>query len=756
MIVHLFNSSSVSGPERLVIPALASAREHFVIVNLREERLQALRKSDPLEEYAKRWNVDYCDIRVFGHWDYVAIRDLRVLLDRLDPELVHAHDVKASAYLLHARRALRGRFPIVSTHHGIAGRPSPKTRLYEWLYRRFVLKSFDRIFSVSSADHQRLMESHPNDRLRLHLNGADARLVEPQNRLEISRQLRALWLPEEKDRDSLFLIGIIGRLSKEKDHERALRVLSALNRLPTAREWRCLIFGDGPLEKTLQDKARLLGLENRIVWMGYRKEVAHELAGVDIVMSLSKAEGLPISLIEAGWAGTPVFCTRVGGIQDLVPDESYGETIEPDESEGATALKLQRSLTRDGQTQLRQQAARYQRRITSVFTQSQWMHRLYDLYAEFGIRLGSPRLRDTPWPPDIDGEPPRFSERFHHAVFTRLLMYQMGRLNNVRLWNQEGVRILMYHRFPLNTPHVQEALSRQCAHIASYYKPVSLGDIAHSMETGKALPPNALAVTVDDGYRDFLCHGYPVFRSYGIPLTVFLVSGFLDNQLWLWWDQLRFAIDHSRRPSVHVTLAANRPALAFKLKTAGDRERAAGTLIEALKTVRDEDRRRFIDRLSDTFDVAIPTLPPPAVAPLEWSEVRYLADQGVEFGAHTVTHPILSRLERTDLESEIRLSKRRIEEELSRPVLHFGYPNGLRRDVNEPAFDVLRQADFKTAVSTEKGINFSGAHPYWLRRIGVEPMMSKFNFEVLLAGMGGGRSRQAPFGATSLLETSRL
>src|SRR5258708_4775455 len=115
MIIHLFNSSSISGPERLVLPALASAREHFVIVNLREERIPRLREADPLEQYAKSLNLDYCDVRVCGHWDYVAIRDLRALLDRLNPDLVHAHDAKASAYLVYARHKGSGRYPIVST-----------------------------------------------------------------------------------------------------------------------------------------------------------------------------------------------------------------------------------------------------------------------------------------------------------------------------------------------------------------------------------------------------------------------------------------------------------------------------------------------------------------------------------------------------------------------------------------------------------------------------------------------------------------
>src|SRR4051812_38493096 len=109
MIVHLFNSSSVSGPERLVLPALAdpAVRDHVVIINLREERISGLRESDPLEEFARHLNLDFCDVRVYGHWDYVAVRELRLLLERLDPDLVHAHDVKASAYLLKAKQGSR-------------------------------------------------------------------------------------------------------------------------------------------------------------------------------------------------------------------------------------------------------------------------------------------------------------------------------------------------------------------------------------------------------------------------------------------------------------------------------------------------------------------------------------------------------------------------------------------------------------------------------------------------------------------------
>ncbi len=58
--------------------------------------------------------------------------------------------------------------------------------------------------------------------------------------------------------------------------------------------------------------------------MGYRDDVGRELAGLDLVLSFSKAEGLPINLIEAGWAGTPVMSMLVGGVKDLIPGDSFG------------------------------------------------------------------------------------------------------------------------------------------------------------------------------------------------------------------------------------------------------------------------------------------------------------------------------------------------------------------------------------------------------------------------------------------------
>src|SRR4051812_10151784 len=96
----------------------------------------------------------------------------------------------------------------------------------------------------------------------------------------------------------------------------------------------------------------------------------------------------------------------------------------------------------------------------------------------------------------------------------------------------------MYHRFPADPV----GLSAQCEYIRRHYTPVPLRLLARA---SRELPPNSVAITVDDGYEDFAAHAWPVFRRFEIPATVYLVSEFLDRRLWIWTDQLRYLIEHT-------------------------------------------------------------------------------------------------------------------------------------------------------------------------------------------------------------------
>jgi len=288
--------------------------------------------------------------------------------------------------------------------------------------------------------------------------------------------------------------------------------------------------------------------------------------------------------------------------------------------------------------------------------------------------------------------------------------HKAGGVAMARWMNRKGLRILMYHRFG-----DREALARQCAHLRAHYAPVAMAQVADWLWQGTPMPANAMAVTVDDGYRDFYQVAYPVLREYGIPATVYLVSEFLDRKLWLWVDQVRYAYRHGK---------ARSPGMAAAYETT-----------EALKRMPNAERLRLLAALPEQLQVTLPEEAPAEYEALRWDEVREMAAGGIEFGAHTRTHPVLSRLTALEeLADEIGGSKFRIEQELGRPVDHFCYPNGSNEDFGEDAVAAVRAAAYRTAVTTVKGLNYEGANGFRLARIGVEPGLELDYFERRAAG----------------------
>jgi peptidoglycan/xylan/chitin deacetylase (PgdA/CDA1 family) len=307
--------------------------------------------------------------------------------------------------------------------------------------------------------------------------------------------------------------------------------------------------------------------------------------------------------------------------------------------------------------------------------------------------------------------------------------HKAGGLSMARWMNRKGLRILMYHRFAERGP-----LARQCAHIRARYSPVSLSQAADGLTHGGRLPENAIAITVDDGYRDFYQVAYPVFREYGIPATVYLVSDFLDRALWLWVDQVRYGFLHGEARSFRMEIPGEAP-LSFELGTPETRRAAARAVTEAAKRIPNAERLRLLERLPEQLGVRLPEDAPAEYEALHWDEVREMAAAGIDFGAHTRTHPILSRLAGDgELAGEIAGSKRQIEQQVGRTVEHFCYPNGSRKDVGREAVEAVRAAGFQTAVMTESGLNYVGADRFRLRRIGMEPGLDDTYFERCAAG----------------------
>ncbi len=310
--------------------------------------------------------------------------------------------------------------------------------------------------------------------------------------------------------------------------------------------------------------------------------------------------------------------------------------------------------------------------------------------------------------------------------------HRAGGLRVARALTRKGLRILMYHRFDSGA---RAALERRCAYIRKYYNPVALGTAARVWRDGGSLPPNALAVTVDDGYRDFYEAAYPVFASFGVPVTVYLVADFMDGRCWLWVDRVQYMFERTPLKQAEIPLSPGN-SVVFRLESPGERAYAARAVIEAAKRMPDPDRLTLLAGLPGVLKTAVPDEPPPEYAPLTWESVREMGSHGVEFGPHTRTHPILSRIQDDErLRDEIGGSRQRIEEETGKPSVHFCYPNGRAEDIGEKVLERIRESGFETGVITEEGLNFPGSNPLLLKRIPADPAYSDLFFHEYLAGV---------------------
>lgn len=303
-------------------------------------------------------------------------------------------------------------------------------------------------------------------------------------------------------------------------------------------------------------------------------------------------------------------------------------------------------------------------------------------------------------------------------------LYSRAMMQAARAYTRRGIRILTYHRFPAD----HSGLEAQCEHIRRNYHPISMSQITNSLFAGACVPAGALAVTVDDGYHDFFLNALPIFSKYAIPVTIFLVTDFVDGEQWLWWDQLKYMFAYTRCVSLQFA--------GSEFNVQSDRKYTAHKVTEALKQMPYAEFLSQLAILRKQLEVEVPEHAPADYASLSWDEVRKLAAVGVEFGAHTRTHPILSKLTDADaLWEEIAGSKKRLEEEVAAPSLHFSYPNGTYADYNEQTVAVVKRCGFATAVTAECGFNYPGADPFQLLRIGVEPSMPEPFFTQLLAGV---------------------
>lgn len=234
-------------------------------------------------------------------------------------------------------------------------------------------------------------------------------------------------------------------------------------------------------------------------------------------------------------------------------------------------------------------------------------------------------------------------------------------------------------------------LHRQLRWVRRWLTVVPLRPALDALATGRRLPPRAVALTFDDGYRDNATVAAPMLAAMGLPATFFLVPDFLSGEVDAWWEQLARLFTHATVD--HVDWGGRRHELA----TPGHRRAAAGAIAEQVKAVDRHERAAAIDELRGRL---APDGPPAERLFMNWEEARGLARHGVDAQSHTSTHPILSRESTSSQSDELLRARRQLEQGLGHTVDVLAYPNGSPRDYDQETVRLTDEAGYGFALTT--------------------------------------------------------
>lgn len=284
-----------------------------------------------------------------------------------------------------------------------------------------------------------------------------------------------------------------------------------------------------------------------------------------------------------------------------------------------------------------------------------------------------------------------------------------------------GFIVLMYHRVNTSIDSLgltvsPDLFTSQMDHLESKYRVVSLDDALSLLSAGE-LKETLCVITFDDGYRDNYEVAYPVLKERGLPATIFITCDAIDQGVFGWqpFDQAILATEESSLDLGAFNLGCH------SIKTRAQREDVVCLLHRRLKQQPDGTKHLVIQHVVSHYsnqDCHERTM-------MNWLEVKELSDSGlITIGAHTISHPILSRVDNAQARHEIMQSKQMIEQKIGKNVDYFAYPNGQPADITPDVITLVKQSGYAAGFTTIPGKNTHKSDFYYLKRFDITNSIS--------------------------------
>lgn len=255
-------------------------------------------------------------------------------------------------------------------------------------------------------------------------------------------------------------------------------------------------------------------------------------------------------------------------------------------------------------------------------------------------------------------------------------------------------------------------LESQLRRISAVANVVPLGRALDALMAGDPLPPRAVALCWDDGYRDNLELAVPLLEKLGLPGTFFLVPSLLSGQRCAWWEIAGWAFSRSTEKEVSWR--------GMLLTTRGAAGRAAyERASDHLRGLSSATRQDALDELVDRL--APEGSPRDRDLFLDWDGAHQLVARGFEVGSHTMSHLNLATEPAATQVEDLRGSRLVLEKELDREIRVLAYPFGQPDAVSATTQAAAREAGYSHALTTRFGQNSCATDATGMHRIMLDP-----------------------------------
>ena len=261
---------------------------------------------------------------------------------------------------------------------------------------------------------------------------------------------------------------------------------------------------------------------------------------------------------------------------------------------------------------------------------------------------------------------------------------------------------------PTNFRHVIETL------IQRRYRFLSMSALVDHLLQPRQKSEKFVSLTFDDGFLDTYTNAFAICREFAVPMTVYLVSSFIRNDFPVW----SVGLERIVAANAHIELDWPGEKMTLSSRTRRQKRQAYQAVASRFVLARPEEVATACAALGRRYKVNFQTVGRRHV--LSHAMIREMQQSGlVEFGAHTVHHCYLSRLDDRMARAEIAQSKLDCEAIVGAEVRHFAYPYGDRNAAAAREFALAREIGFKTAVTTRPGMIFAenAAHLTALPRV---------------------------------------